>query len=211
MRDQTQTPGQEIGPTAILGTRIRFDPPHTPLSHGDSVPPLAGIDDVVTWIRQEVNRHQATLPAAERESAGTNQTPFSLKQEAQWNRIRANLNLAEENALAGTIVPELGRFRGATRKLARIVARGLLYFGRVLTNSQRKFNVAALAAVRDLHYLFQRAEQTRHEQADLDGQALVDLMERCRRLERQVADLGARLDSDQRPPTQMDSAKQGEA
>jgi hypothetical protein len=210
MKDQTQKSGQETGPT-ILGTRIRFDPPHTPLPHKNSVFPSPGIDDVVTWIRQEVNRQQTTMPAAERESAGTNQKPFSLKQEAQWNRIRANLNLAEENALAGTILPELGRFRGATRKLARVMARGLLYFGRVITNSQRKFNVAALAAVRDLHYLFHQAEQTRHEQADLGGQTLVDLMERCRRLERQVAELSARLDSDHRPPTQMDSAKQGEA
>jgi hypothetical protein len=206
MRDQTQTPGREFGPNNILGTRIRLDPPHTPLSRRDAVPLPPSIGDVVTWIRQEVTRHQDTLPAAERASAGPNEMPFSPKQEAQWNRIRANLNLAEENAQAGTIVPELGRFRGVTRKLARFAARGLLYLARVITNSQRKFNVAVLASVRDLHFILRQWEQTEHVKPDLDRQALADLMERCGKLERQIDELRARLDSDQRTPTQVDSA-----
>jgi hypothetical protein len=167
----------------------------------------------VAWIRQEVVRQQAVLPPSKREpavlpgaSVDPNQKHFSLKQEAQWNRIRASLHLAEENAQAGTIVPELGRFRGITRKLARLVARGILYLGRVFTNSQRKFNIAALASVRDLHNVFRQWEQTEHEQSALDRQALADLRERCGKLERQIADLRARLESDQRPPSHGETA-----
>jgi O-antigen chain-terminating methyltransferase len=146
------------------------------------------------WIREEAKRRQvsAAIEQAEPQSS-ENPTLFSPKQEAQWNRIRANLNLAEENSQAGMIVPELGRFRGVTRKLARLVARGLLYVARVVTNSQRKFNIAALASVRDLHYVFRQWEQTKHEQLEQDRRTLVDLIVRCRKLEQQVTDLNTSL------------------
>jgi hypothetical protein len=111
------------------------------------------------------------------------------RKEAQWYRMGTNLELAQQNAQFGEIVPELKRFRGVTRKLARLAARGILYIGRVFTQSQRKFNVATLSSLRDLYFMLRKWEQALLETREQERHAVADLIARVHKLEKDYGDL----------------------
>jgi hypothetical protein len=67
-----------------------------------------------------------------------------------WGLITAKLHIAEKNAAVGQNVPKLKRFPGPIRVVARLLAAAILYPLRMVTNPQREFNVAMLAAVQAL-------------------------------------------------------------
>ncbi len=232
-RNLARIPGPENGP-ASTPTTYHFDhlPNHEPAAQppsscssaeNASSAPLSTQDEVIGWIRQEMNRWSGSaanpeyamirsegtnLPAhaahqdrslAVTDAAGQNGTLFGsgkndhwFRNEALWNRIHANLNLAEQNSQIGVIVPELRRLRGVVRKVARWVARGLLYAGRAFTGCQRTYNVAVLGSLRDLHYSIRQWDQNQQGLRDRERRAVVDLMLRCRKLEKDYADLRLR-------------------
>jgi len=167
-----------------LGTaqrRPRLDPPHnSPAAPHVESAQSPTVDEIIDWIRQELARNVNTD-----DPTSAPQIHCPPTHEPRWNRIRANLNLAEQNAHAGMLVPELGRFHGWTRSLARQAARAILILARVVTNSQRKFNIGILGAVRDLYCFLRHAEHVQHE--------LAAMTHRLERLEHEHAELKARL------------------
>ena len=125
-----------------------------------------------------------------------------------WNRVCANLDLAEQNCQFGVIVPEFRRLRGVTRTIARWVARGLLYLVRVFTGPQRTFNVAVFHALGDLHHSMRQWDQAQQGLRDQERRAVVDLRVRCHKLEMDYMNLRARLLSSD--PTSLPAADDGE-
>src|SRR5205814_1272844 len=76
-----------------------------------------------------------------------------------WNELNATLNLAEQHAPVGTTLPEMARFRGVRRKIARFVARIVLALSRVVTGPQRIFNATMVNGVRDVIESMRQLEQ----------------------------------------------------
>jgi hypothetical protein len=84
----------------------------------------------------------------------------------------ASLGRVERHADIGAGVPELPRFRGPLRFVARLLARVVLYLSRFLTSRQREYNYAVLNALRNLHRGLSRLED---EQAQRFQQLRTDL------------------------------------
>jgi tRNA (mo5U34)-methyltransferase len=79
----------------------------------------------------------------------SHQSPYAAPLPS-WETVDAHLGTAEQHARIGTEVPSLTRYRGVTRRLARLAARGLLHVSQVVTNRQRQFNVSMLSSVQAL-------------------------------------------------------------
>jgi len=93
-----------------------------------------------------------------------------------WGMITANLRIAEKNALVGNNVPNMKRFPGPIRMVARLLGSGFLYLLRMITNPQREFNHAMLIALRALHDGIRQLEKA-HQQAldDLKNRHLEEI------------------------------------
>jgi hypothetical protein len=88
-----------------------------------------------------------------------------------WGVISAFLRIAEKNALVGKHVPNMKRFPGLIRLIARLLGGAFLYLLRMITNPQREFNHAILIALRAFQEGFRQLESA-HQRA------LDDLKER---------------------------------
>ena len=100
--------------------------------------------DLAAQMRQELARRAGNPPAA---AGGRTDGPATS---LTWDQIAAELQRAEQHAYMGRSVPKLRRLRGLRRRLARFVARCVLYLAQVFTKAQREYNVATVNAVRDL-------------------------------------------------------------
>jgi hypothetical protein len=69
------------------------------------------------------------------------------------------LNAAERHAAVGAEVPAFNRYGPLKRRLARLVARPILFVAELVTHPQRMFNTAALEALRSLGDRVQSLEQ----------------------------------------------------
>ncbi len=76
----------------------------------------------------------------------------------------ASLRRMERHADIAAGVPELPRFRGPLRVLARLLARCVLHISRFLTSRQRECNYAVLSALRNLHDGLARLEEAQERQ-----------------------------------------------
>jgi hypothetical protein len=104
-----------------------------------------------------------------------------------WSQFEADLEVAEGSAQVGLHMPELPRFRGVRRVLARLLVRCILYLSRPITSRQRHFNASVLSC---LYALMARAR--RAEEADAEPLARLEAMlaeqaARIRELEQALA------------------------
>src|SRR5262249_47689690 len=76
-----------------------------------------------------------------------------------WDQITAHLQRAEQHAYMGRSVPKFQHFAFPKRRLARWLARVVLYVAKVFTKGQQEFNVAAVNSVRDLADTVRQFEQ----------------------------------------------------
>jgi hypothetical protein len=76
----------------------------------------------------------------------------------------ASLRRVEEHANIAAGVPDLPRFRGPMRVLARLIARCVLHISRFLTSRQRECNYAVLSSLRNLHEGLARLEEAHERQ-----------------------------------------------
>jgi len=98
----------------------------------------------------------------------------SVANHAKREAVLTQLTDIERHAaLVGTFVPPFERFGRAKRKLARFVARAVLYLGRVITAPQRQVNFGLLQALRSTLACLKEEEAAR-----LELQARVQLLER---------------------------------
>jgi hypothetical protein len=78
--------------------------------------------------------------------------------------LAAGLRRVEKHADIAAGVPELPRFRGPLRVVARLLAGVVLYLSRFLTSRQRECNYAVLNALRNLDRGLSRLEQEQERQ-----------------------------------------------
>src|SRR5262245_4121579 len=104
-------------------------------------------------IRESVARRRAAGPAAAPAAGGFD-----------GDLRAASLRRVEGLADIAAGVPELPRFRGPLRSVARLIARVVLYLSRFLTSRQRECNYAVLNALRNVHRGLSRLEEEQARQ-----------------------------------------------
>jgi hypothetical protein len=110
---------------------------------------------LLAQLTREMSRRLAAGPVPDGAAAGP-RGPV-------WEQIDEYLRIAEQHAYIGRSVPRFHRFRGLSRRLARLVARGFLYLCQVFTNGQRAYNVATVNALRELGHALRRLEERQQE------------------------------------------------
>lgn len=163
---------------------------------GTLIPAEVGVETLSRVVSEEIARH------ARNGSRRNGTNGHDERSVVDWARITSDLDLAEANAHVGAAVPELTRFQGLKRKVARFVARGVLYLSRVITNRQRQYNVSVLSALRDLSYGLRRFEEEQRRQLHETGQRLEERLNeqvaRLRRLEQSLSHARAGLVAQER-------------
>ena len=102
--------------------------------------------------------------------------------------LDGDIDLMTRHAQAGTTLPDMKRYTGLKRRLARAVGRVVLHLAQVVTRRQVQFNLAATTACRDLA-------------GDLGRQddELRQLRRRVRRLEELLGERGVSAEADGEP------------
>lgn len=118
----------------------------------ESDDPEIDVDALMAEIRAEVLRVR---------EAGGVALPAGPTAVEGWYGVLDQLRIAEQHAAVGLEVPPFGRYGGLKRRLARAVARVVLFLTQVLAQPQRTYNASTLAALRLL------AERTQTLEADL--------------------------------------------
>jgi hypothetical protein len=149
---------------------------HSPRPRGEE--PADGFD--LTRLKREI-RESVGRRRAEAGSVATS-TPGGFDADLR----AASLRRVEGHADIGAGVPELTRFRGPLRFVARLLARAVLHLSRFLTSRQRECNYAVLNALRNNHRGLSRLEQELERQfqrlrADLERLVEQRLREEGRR------------------------------
>lgn len=189
MKTRSQDPGNGISePSTRSGCQGqgRFDQ----AGERDDEPILSSQDvtvaQVLTSVRRAVSNHQNCFPWSQappgplsNDAQGQNETS------PRWEHVSASLQLAERYADAGRKVPDLPQFRGFTRRLALLVAKGVQYLARVVTTPQRKYNSGVLNALREIQNAVCQLEQI--SQANL--RLLTSLQARFDELENRLGPL----------------------
>lgn len=115
---------------------------------------------------------------------------FATRPLTDWGSVIAALNQAQDHSAIGDGVPELAGFRGLKRRLAKFVAKIVLYMSRMITNKQRVYNVAVLNGVRDLVAGLRQLEVA---QRDALGRVEAEYQRRLAELEKLVTQMRTRL------------------
>jgi len=109
--------------------------------------PRIDVDRVLAQVQAEIDRQQSEQSAAALPQDGSHPVPES-NNPYQWSQLSATLDIAQQNADAGSRVSTYLNYRKSIRWLVRGVSKLVLYFGRVITVPQRDFNTAILHALR---------------------------------------------------------------
>jgi hypothetical protein len=152
-------PDQALGPTS----QPTLPPPANLI---ETNTPEISVPELLERVQEEVARHRtASLQNSSEHTPGSHlETGRRSRSYRDWDIITAYLGIAEKNAVVGKHVPEMKRFPGPIRMIARFLGGCFLYPLRMITNPQREFNCAVLIAlwtmqdgVRQLEKAHQRA------------------------------------------------------
>jgi hypothetical protein len=132
--------------------------------------PEIDVDALMAEIRTEVMRARQAAGAAA--GAGPPGGALAARAEAApgagdpaWFGLRDQLHVAEQHAAVGLEVPAFVRYGGLKRRLARALARVVLFLAQVVTVPQRTYNAAMLTALRVLAERVRLLEAERAERA----------------------------------------------
>jgi hypothetical protein len=103
------------------------------------------IDEVMEKIRHEVARRRAGVADGRSFALPADRGKIGV----DWQEVDGQLIMAEENVSVGTSVPPMLRFPWPLRWLARVAGNTMIYFGRVVTLQQNRFNQSILEAVKN--------------------------------------------------------------
>lgn len=108
--------------------------------------PEINVDDIMEKIRKEVSHCEKDEADRRSVSNGFNQNVINT---TKIERIKEDLNIAQQNASIGTHLSAMNRFPAPIRWLARLMGRIVLYLTEIITFPQRTYNQIVLQAIRD--------------------------------------------------------------
>ncbi len=79
---------------------------------------------------------------------GVSQEDLPINDPFTWSQLRETMKVAELNVNAGAEVTSMLHYRGIVRKIARLLGKVTVFFGRVITIPQRNFNSSILHSLR---------------------------------------------------------------
>jgi hypothetical protein len=112
------------------------------------------------------------------------------RRNVNWFQLEADLELAEENVLAGYTLPEMPYLRGVAFRVTRFLVKCLFRLARPITCRQRRYNAAVLSG---LYGVIARVRRAEEEQAPAVGAALARLEARLAEQEARIGELEAAL------------------
>lgn len=156
----------------------------------DLVPVDRRVAEILSRVRQRLATRRAGETSVHLEQASAEEAFRGLRPYIDWHQLVAGLRLADEHAAAGTYVPELTRLPGPLRRLAQLIARGILLATAFITNRQRAYNQATLGTIRNVHGALRHLEQVEKENllrlervVARQNELLADLREQVRQLQ----------------------------
>ena len=109
--------------------------------------PRIDVAQLLAQVQAEIERQQSDQSPADSATDRSKPAPES-NNPYQWSQLTSTLDIAQQNADAGSRVSTYLNYRKSIRWLVRGVGKLVLYFGRVITVPQRDFNNALLHALR---------------------------------------------------------------
>ncbi len=109
--------------------------------------PRIDVAQLLALVQTEIDRQRSDQPQTDPATdgshpAGESNNPY------EWTQLASTLDIAQQNADAGSRVSTYLNYRKSIRWFVRGVGKLVLYFGRVITVPQRDFNNAILHALR---------------------------------------------------------------
>jgi hypothetical protein len=142
-----------------------------PADFVETATPEITVPELLARVQEEVARRRQAASSQDAVPGSFLGTGRRSRTCLDWGLITLNLHIAQKNVHVGKDVPQMTRFPGPIRVLARLLAWGILHVLRMITNPQREFNQAvvnALLTLRDGVRQLEKANQ----------QAFADLEER---------------------------------
>jgi len=148
-------------------------------------------DELMAKIHQEV--------IARRSLDSTNPSPTSFLGNDpvgcfDWSQINANMEVAEHHADAGSRLLPMLRFPRATRWVARLMGRVVLYVSKVVTIPQMHFNRSTLQALRLTGNGIRHLETRLLEREDWSGKKFLEIGKKFDELEERNDWIGKKFD-----------------
>ena len=109
--------------------------------------PRIDVAQLLALMQTEIDRQRSDQSQADPATGGSEPTGES-NNPYEWTQLASTLDIAQQNADAGSRVSTYLNYRRSIRWLVRGVGKLILYFGRVVTVPQRDFNNASLHAQR---------------------------------------------------------------
>ena len=159
MLDSPADQNQGSGPT-----------PPLPANFVETDTPEISVPELLARVQEEVARRRkadsSPRNSPENSPGSYLGTGRRSRSNLDWGIITAYLGIAEKNALVGKHVPNMKRFPGPVRMVARLLGSGFLYVLRMITNPQREFNHAILIALRALQDGIRQLEKAHQHALD---------------------------------------------
>ncbi len=109
--------------------------------------PRIDVAQLLALVQTEIDRQRSDQSQADPATGGSGPAGES-NNPYEWTQLASTLDIAQQNAEAGSRVSTYLNYRRSIRWFVRGVGKLILYFGRVITVPQRDFNNASLHAQR---------------------------------------------------------------
>ena len=109
--------------------------------------PRIDVAQLLALVQTEIDRQRSDQSQADPATGGSGPAGES-NNPYEWTQLASTLDIAQQNADAGSRVSTYLNYRRSIRWFVRGVGKLILYFGRVITVPQRDFNNASLHAQR---------------------------------------------------------------
>lgn len=150
--------------------------------------PRIDVAQLMALVQDEIDRQRLQMNAGTKQ--GGDEPVTESNNPYQWPQLSPSLDVAQQNADAGTQLSSMLHYRKSVRWIMRGIGKVILYMGRVITAPQRNYNNAVLHALRIIlngikdinkgndehfHLLTQRTNQ-RFDQIELLNERLKELL-----------------------------------
>lgn len=148
--------------------------------------PRIDVAQLLALVQTEIDRQRSDLSQADLVTGGSELTGES-NNPYEWTQLASTLDIAQQNADAGSRVSTYLNYRKSIRWFVSGVGKLVLYFGRVITVPQRDFNNAILHAlritlngIRDMNRFTNRSVRRMEQLEQMMNSRLAELEQRDR-------------------------------
>jgi 2-polyprenyl-3-methyl-5-hydroxy-6-metoxy-1,4-benzoquinol methylase len=145
--------------------------------------PHIDVAQLMALVQGEIDRQRGQLSAAG-SSTGSGKPVTESNNPYQWSQLQPSLEVAQQNAAAGSQLSSMLHYRKSIRWFFRGIGKIILYIGRVITVPQRNYNNAVLHSLRIILNGIRDINRSNDERFHQVNQRFDDINPRVNELER---------------------------